>query len=364
MKPHIEIAPEPFEADVCLIVEGCYPYIRGGVSSWLEWLMITQPDLTFSVIAITATKMDREPVYEFPPNLIAYHELHLHEFGKTAPFGRQDEELAQKLSDPLVSFFSGGGLEEFAKIDAIINAAEDPLSLSRLMGSVLSWDVLTKMYDQTMPQTSFFHYFWAWRALFGGMFAAMKFPIPSARIYHTISTGYAGLLAARARLQTGRPVLITEHGIYTNERRIEILMAEWIADTVDKGFSLDDERYDLRDMWIQAFEAYARTCYQACSEITTLYEDNQRLQTALGAPREKLKVIANGIDFDRFCDLPRADDQTKPTLAMIGTRGADQGYQNVHFCGSHRPPTNSLTCMSSSWGQPMRIRTILKNAAR
>ena len=89
-----------------------------------------------------------------------------------------------------------------------------------------------------MPHESFLHFFWAWRALFGGLVATLSFPLPPARVYHTVSTGYAGLLAARAAVETGRPALITEHGIYTNERRIEILQADWIVDTVDKGFAI------------------------------------------------------------------------------------------------------------------------------
>ncbi|MCD4778756.1 MAG: DUF3492 domain-containing protein, partial [Desulfobacterales bacterium] len=26
-------------SDICLVVEGNYPYVTGGVSSWLQWLM-------------------------------------------------------------------------------------------------------------------------------------------------------------------------------------------------------------------------------------------------------------------------------------------------------------------------------------
>jgi hypothetical protein len=33
--------------DVCLIVEGAYPYVSGGVSSWVHGLIRRQPDITF-----------------------------------------------------------------------------------------------------------------------------------------------------------------------------------------------------------------------------------------------------------------------------------------------------------------------------
>ena len=148
-----------------------------------------------------------------------------------------------------------------------------------------------------MPHESFLHFFWAWRALFGGLVATLSFPLPPARIYHTVSTGYAGLLAARAAVETGRPALITEHGIYTNERRIEILQADWIVDTVDKGFSIHDPRRDLRDFWTTAFEGYARACYEACAEVITLHEANQPAQIALGATPARMRIIPNGVDY-------------------------------------------------------------------
>jgi glycosyltransferase involved in cell wall biosynthesis len=152
----------------------------------------------------------------------------------------------------------------------------------------------------------------------GGFLATLEFKLPPARTYHTISTGYAGLLAARAAIETGRPALLTEHGIYTNERRIELLMADWVADTIDKGHALEDPRYDLRDMWIKAFEAYARTCYEASTEVVTLFKDNQRPQRVLGATDDKLMVIANGIDLKRFAGLGRAGADDRPTMALIG----------------------------------------------
>ncbi len=39
------------EADVCLIVEGCYPYVPGGVSAWIDWLMRSQPETRFSIVS-------------------------------------------------------------------------------------------------------------------------------------------------------------------------------------------------------------------------------------------------------------------------------------------------------------------------
>ncbi|RBB96323.1 glycosyl transferase family 1, partial [Pseudomonas sp. MWU12-2115] len=39
-------------ADVCLLLEGTWPYVRGGVSSWIHQMILGLPQLTFSVLFI------------------------------------------------------------------------------------------------------------------------------------------------------------------------------------------------------------------------------------------------------------------------------------------------------------------------
>jgi len=316
-------APSSGEAqitDVCLVAEGAYPYVRGGVSSWIDWLIRTQPELSFSVVAVVSGNEPRRLLYDFPDNVKHFSELVLHEPVSRPPWVRRPRQAGshRPLAEALVGLIRGGGLNELERIIGTINCPPCGLSRSELMNSRFTWALVQEMYETIMPHASFLHFYWAWRALFGGLFAVLKFQLPMARSYHTVSTGYAGLVAARAAVETGRPALLTEHGIYTSERRIEILMADWIADTVDKGIALDDERIDLRDIWINVFDAYARACYDACSAIASLYQENQNLQLTLGAARHKLKIIANGIELSRFENLTVAPQSAQPTVALIG----------------------------------------------
>ncbi len=62
-------------SDVCLIVEGCYPHIAGGVSTWVDWLIKSQPDVSFRVISIVAPGEERKARYAFPPNVVAFREV-------------------------------------------------------------------------------------------------------------------------------------------------------------------------------------------------------------------------------------------------------------------------------------------------
>src|SRR5262245_26252630 len=102
------------QTDVCLIVEGCYPYVAGGVSSWVDWLMRTQPDLTFSVIAISSGHERRQPRYQPPPNQVAQYDLLLNAApshqGRRVRLGGAG--AASRLAPVLSSFIDGGGLAE------------------------------------------------------------------------------------------------------------------------------------------------------------------------------------------------------------------------------------------------------------
>jgi glycosyltransferase involved in cell wall biosynthesis len=304
--------------DVCVIVEGCYPFVSGGVSSWLDWLIRQCPHLSFAVVAITASGEPRRIRYERPSNLVDFRVVALD--GSSVEQDRRalahiqsPEKAAEALADDLVDMVLAGAADNLSRVRAHIAR----FTYDELMSGPLTLQIVRRMYDALVPQASFLQFFWAWRALFGGQFSVLKAPLPQARVYHAISTGYAGLMAARAAAEFGRPAVITEHGIYTNERRIEILMADWIADTVDKGFRLSDPRLDIRDLWIRAFEAYSRVAYGAAARITTLFKANQRLQIAGGADPARLEVISNGIDVARFASVQTLTDQP-PTVALIG----------------------------------------------
>jgi polysaccharide biosynthesis protein PelF len=305
-------------ADVCLIVEGAYPFVAGGVSTWIDGQIRRHPSLRFCVVAILPEPPAPAPKYGRPPNLETLYHLYLGQYQRgyrTINIGSAER---MRLFAAVDVFLRSGGLSELAQINRLITLLLHARRPADLINSSLAWDLVCDLYERTMPHESFLHFFWAWRALFGGLVATLGFPLPAARIYHTVSTGYAGLFAARAAVETSRPVLITEHGIYTNERRIEILQADWIIDTVDKGYSIHDSRRDLRDFWTTAFESYARTCYAACAEVITLHEANQTAQITLGASPERMRIISNGVDYLTLSRLPQATSDEPPTVALVG----------------------------------------------
>jgi polysaccharide biosynthesis protein PelF len=303
------------EADICLIAEGCYPYVAGGVSSWIDWLIRSHPDLSFTVLAILPGAPDGPPRYQTPPNLRAIHHVRLDEksLGTTM---RWPEVTPDHMADLLGQLLNDGQASDFRELLHLLGPSTNRPSLDILLNSQQAWQTMCRCYED-MPHAAFLGYFWAWRTLVGGLFHVLTCPLPSARIYHAVSTGYAGLIGARAALETGRSLLITEHGIYSNERRIEILMADWIANSLDTGLDLSDDRKDIRELWARGFESFARIAYSIASEIVALYEANQVFQYALGARPDQLRIIPNGVDIVRFGRIER-QPHSRPTIAFIG----------------------------------------------
>lgn len=302
-------------ADVCLIAEGCYPYVAGGVSTWVDWLIRSQPHLTFSVVAILAHKPDGPERYKRPDNLVSIEHLLLDDnaLGQQAQWPAvQPNTMAQRLSGIL----NDGNGADMKALVRLLGPTHRKAKLDTLLNSPQGWETLCAYYT-SMPHADFSSFFWAWRSLAGGLFRILCAELPQAKAYHAVSTGYAGLLGARAAIETGRPFILTEHGIYSNERRIEILMADWISNSIDNGLDFSDMRRDIREFWARSFESFARIAYDYASDVVALYEANGRVQQALGANPHKLSVIPNGIDVDRFAGVvPKGTG--RPTVAFIG----------------------------------------------
>ena len=311
--------PSVCETDICLVLEGSYPYALGGVASWTHELIQTHHHLTFSLVAIVSAQSPAVFAYELPDNVKQVQTLRLQQLPKgiaSLP-ARQEKALFSRLQAPLTRLQSQAKLDDLAALIEALRPYRGRLGARVLLDSPAAWELLLSMYEKTMPKTSFLEYFWSWRGLFGGLYSILLSPLPKAKAYHALCTGYAGLFAARAHLETGRACALTEHGIYTNERRIEIASADWLDDPHSFNLAVDSaQSRELKDFWIDTFGNYSRLCYAACDKIITLYEGNQEFQRMDGADPAKLTVIPNGIDEKRYGTIARMPHP--PTVALIG----------------------------------------------
>lgn len=307
-------------ADVCLILEGTYPYVSGGVSSWVHDVIKAQSHLSFHLLILVAPDSSLDLRYIIPQNVVGMTVIRLQQIPKGVKKLPHANALMRQIEDALSNLSSeSGGLSDVNTLLGISSSLRGKLGSLFLLNSQAAWNMLLDMYQRDFNNSSFLDYFWTWRGLFGGMYSVILGELPSARVYHAVSTGYAGLYLARAKLETGRPALVTEHGIYTNERCIEIAMADWLhEDNHFPSMAVHKPRRDLQDMWMNSFQSYSRACYEACDQIITLYEGNQKPQLQYGATSDRMSVIPNGIDYEHYSAIPRNNGNGTLTVALIG----------------------------------------------
>ena len=303
-------------ADICLILEGTYPYVSGGVSSWTHEMIKNLSDKTFHLLCVLPPDAETERKYDIPDNVVGITHVYLQNLPETSNVVSLNSFLAS-IEKPLTSITENkANSDDYAELLRLIGA-KSGLGYDALMEGENAFDLIRRMYMNGYEESSFLDYFWSWRALMGSLFSVALAEIPAAHMYHTLSTGYAGMLAARAKIETGKPVILTEHGIYTNERRIEVASAEWLEETASKALTIDHVRNNLRDFWADTFSSFSRVCYEACDHIYTLFEGNKLLQIADGADPERITVIPNGVEVDRFKKI-KQESHDRATVALIG----------------------------------------------
>ena len=313
--PHAFTTDKP-DNDICLILEGTYPYVLGGVSGWTHQLINSFSDKKIAVVAVMPTREELTFKYDVPKNISTIQNVYLDDAISGRPARRKDLETIRNIHQDLRKFILEGDSRAYDKAFSTIK--DSGLNHDALLHSKQAWSAILECYEQTSSVASLLQFFWTWRSLVSGILASMFADLPDAAVYHAISTGYAGLMGARIAQSQNRPFIITEHGIYTNERRIELNVADWLFDSGRAGFSVENEERELRDLWLSAFSGFARFAYEQADEITTLYEGNQLFQLADGAPKEKLSIIPNGVDVERFKSASAANDEDRPTVALIG----------------------------------------------
>ncbi|KXT64153.1 Glycosyl transferase, group 1 family protein [Streptococcus sp. DD04] len=152
-------------------------------------------------------------------------------------------------------------------------------------------DLLTEIVAENHHHQAFAEFFHSTRSMLLPVLYLMTQELPKADIYHSIATGYAGLLASLGSYLYQVPLFLTEHGIYTREREEEILRSDWVLPTMKKR-------------WIQFFYMLSNLIYDRAVRVTSLYTKAKFIQEEVGCDLEKCQVISNGIHYDRFANIP------------------------------------------------------------
>jgi polysaccharide biosynthesis protein PelF len=277
---------------IVLIVEGSYPYVSGGVASWIQMLVSSMQEHEFEIIAISASREEKkEYKYKLPSNVSRIHDVFIMDYlelkeGKPPRLSREEAQLC-------LDWFAFRDHSETAlPIIADPSRLGDPISFLK---SEAFWELLVDSYRKEMPHDSFNAYFWAWRSMYLPAIFLLQQSYPKADLYHSVSTGYAGMIGTYLRLKHNTPFILTEHGVYAREREEEILQSSWVEPV-------------FKQRWIQYFYHLSHGAYKVADRTIALFGGTKQIQLDLGVPEKRSLIIPNGIAYDRLSQLPRQVD--------------------------------------------------------
>ncbi len=274
---------------ICIIAEGAYPYITGGVSSWIHQLISGLPNKEFKVLSIMPSKKEElEYRYTLPRNLIEVKTIYLDDY----------LHLQQRLTPKKLRLTNIEKEEilKFIYMDASVDwkACFEIIAREKKLGSTIDflqsdffWEAMVKLYQEKYEGESFNTFFWTIRTMFLPFIHLLQQESMIADVYHAVSTGYAGIIGVLFQIMQRKSFILTEHGIYAREREEEILKAKWVTGVYKK-------------LWIDFFYFISTAAYREADKIVTLFERNRQIELNLGAPVDRTFIIPNGVDLMQY----------------------------------------------------------------
>lgn len=286
---------------ICLVAEGCYPYVVGGVSGWIHNLIKSFPEYDFVILSIISDRSQSGKFkYELPGNVVGVYEAYLNDFD----WGKTKKNKRTHLNRSEYRALRSLVMNKRVEWDKIFDMFQsNRFSIDNLLMGADFLKMVREYYDKNYPRIVFSDFLWTMRSIYLPLFLMLKTPIPEADCYHCVATGYAGVLGTLAKHKYGSKLVVSEHGIYTREREEELIKATWV-----KGV--------YKSIWIEQFKKMSKVAYDRADVVTSLYLHARELQWELGCPPEKTVITPNGINVDRFANIP-------------GKRPEDEGYFNI-----------------------------------
>lgn len=273
---------------ICVILEGSYPYVTGGVSSWMHQYIQAMSQHEFVLWVIGADSKDKGKFkYTLPDNVVEVKELFLND-ALSMNFRKKKYKFDDNEMEQLWKMIEC----KSPNWDTIFHIYHDKrVSPIAFLMSEDFLDILTKICRKDYTYAAFSDFFHTVRSMMLPLLYILQSEVPKADIYHAIATGYAGVLARLGNYVYNVPYMITEHGIYTREREEEIIRSKWVLPA-------------FKRFWVRFFYMLSGCAYEKASMITSLFERARGLQIEMGCNPEICRYIVNGIHYNRFCDIP------------------------------------------------------------
>jgi glycosyltransferase involved in cell wall biosynthesis len=312
---------------VLLTTEGTYPFYTGGVSTWCHRLTHGLPDIDFTVLAV-ATNPSPQSKYDLAPNVRGV--IKVPQWGLLQPaeysYHQPPSVVLRNLWNTTAQGIATGFKPIFERFLALLFSSEcDKEELGRVLlelHSYFQWYDYQKTMNSEEAWNVFRHAVraaWecrpsatehptlaevkqAYRLLYH-MLMVLHFPIPQAEIAHSSAASFCGLPCVLAKLTKGTPYVLTEHGVYLREQYLNL-------------------RRQIKSFFVRWFlyrvvENVVELNYHFADLVAPVCAYNSRWEKHLGVSQDRINVIFNGVDPEKF-QPKRKEDPRRARVSSVG----------------------------------------------
>ena len=308
---------------VLLTTEGTYPHAAGGVSTWCDALIRNTPEIHYTILPLMMNP-HIELRYEPPVNarriinvpLWGIEEpaefLHDITFARLHVRKRQtsDETIEREFVPPfrsLLEEINRGGTDA-ASFGRLLVELEDYFrehDYNKTFKSRPVWAAFRETMEAysregasgnppatgeyQMPSLLDFTECLRWLYRF---LLILNVRTPPAALTHSTAAAFCGIPCITAKLRRGTPMVLTEHGVYVREQNLFL--------------SRFHRLFFAKQFLLNLISAVSRANYHHADVVAPVCHYNTRWEVAQGVGRDKIRVIYNGIDPDRF--VPAAEE--------------------------------------------------------
>jgi polysaccharide biosynthesis protein PelF len=299
---------------VLLTTEGTYPFSAGGVSTWCHTLIRSTPEVRYTLLPLMMNphvRLHDTP----PPNVHRMLRVPLwgieepSEFVTDVPFARLYDRARNTSTAAIESEF----LPLFRRFLATILTREpDAEALghrlvemedyfrrrdyTRTFKSRAVWDAFVEIVEEHgrtigVPPT-LFDLTECLRWLFHFLIV-LNVRVPRVSVTHATAAAFCGIPCITTKIRHRTPFILTEHGVYLREQNL--------------FFSTFRHLLFAKHFLLSLITAVVRTNYHFADVVAPVCRYNTRWEVAQGTSSEKIHVIYNGVDPDRFSPGARED---------------------------------------------------------
>lgn len=314
-----------------MLTEGSYPFYGGGVAVWCDRLIRDLPQVRFTVLSLVGTP-EVAVQYEIPDNvddviclplwgvrevLESRERLSLRTIrarrSRTSEAAVRDGFVPSLRRFLEALFADEPDLDGFGRSIQLMYRFFAERDFDRAVRSRAAWqcfaDTASAGFRDAATSCAYPEAQFSLADLTEGMawltrwLMPIAFPLPAAGVVHAVSAGLCSIPAVAAKLETGTPFLLTEHGVYLRERYL-----------LDGN---ESKSFFMKLLVLRFARRITELSYALADQVSPGSNYNQRWERRCGALPARLKTIYNGVDPSSFIPAPRPEGEPT-TIAWVG----------------------------------------------